>query len=338
MPEIQAKLSGVERAAVLLLTLGEQDAAEVLKHMGPKEVQKLGVAMAQLTNVSRAQVSQVLNDFVVHVEDQTSLGVGSGDYVRTVLTKALGQEKAGGFIDRILLGGNTKGLEGLKWMDPRSVVELIRLEHPQIISIVLSYLDSDQAAEVMALLPERTRVDVLMRIANLDGVQPSALHELNDIFEKKFSSSGTSAAKSSSVGGIKAAANILNNMSGSIESKIMESVKAIDTDMAQKIEDLMFVFEDLVDIDDRGIQTLLREVSSESLLLALKGSDELMKEKIFKNMSKRAAEMLRDDLEAKGPVKLSEVETAQKEILGVARRLAESGELALGGKGGEEYV
>lgn len=338
MPEAGAKLSGVERAAVLLLSLGEQDAAEVLRHMGPKEVQKLGVAMAQLNNVSRAQVSQVLQEFAQSVDGQTSLGVGSNDYVRNVLTKALGQDKAGGMIDRILLGGNTKGLEGLKWMDPRSIVDMVRLEHPQIIAIVLGYLDSDQAAEVLGLLPEKTRVDVLLRIANLDGIQPSALSELNDILEKKFAGAGSGSAKSSSVGGIKAAANILNNLGGSVEAAIMDSVKEIDADLAQKIEDLMFVFEDLIDLDDRGVQTLLREVSSESLLLALKGSDEAMKEKIFKNMSKRAAEMLRDDLEAKGPVKLSEVETAQKEILAIARRMAESGDLALGGKGGEEYV
>ena len=338
MAEAAAKVTGVERAAILLLTLGEQDAAEILKHMAPKEVQKVGSAMAALSSVSRAQVSQVLQDFVQSVDNQTSLGIGSDDYVRKVLTKALGEDKAGGFIDRILLGGNTKGLEGLKWMDARAIMELIRLEHPQIIAIILAYLDSDQSAEVLALFPEKSRADVLMRIAALDGIQPSALQELNDIMEKKCSGKAVSKLKSSSVGGVKTAAGIINSMSGSAEADILKHIKEADSEMAQKIEDLMFVFEDLLSIDDRSIQTLLREVSSESLLLALKGSDDAMRQKIFGNMSKRAAEMLRDDLEAKGPVRLSEVETAQKEILGIARRLSESGEIALGSKGGEEYV
>lgn len=338
MAEVAAKLTGVERAAILLAALGEQSAAEILKHMGPKEVQKLGVAMANLSNVSRHQVSEVLGVFMNTVDGQTSIGIGSGDYVRSVLTRALGEDKAGGMIDRILLGGNSKGLESLKWMDPRSIMEMIRLEHPQIIAIVLSYLDSDQSAEVLALLPEKIRADIIMRIATLDGVQPSAMQELNDMLEKKFAGN-TTGIKSAAVGGVKAAANILNFMPGSVESTVIGLIKDADAVLAEKIEDLMFVFDDLSDIDDRGIQTLLREVSSESLLLALKGADDTMKEKIFKNMSKRAGEMLRDDLEAKGPVKLSEVEKAQKEILTIARRLAEAGELALGGKGGgDEYV
>ena len=337
MPETGNKTSGVERAAILLTALGEQEAAEIMRHMGPKEVQKLGAAMSVLTNVSRTRVEEVLNDFVFTADEQTSIGVGADDYVRKVLKKALGDDKAAGLIDRILLGGNTKGLEGLKWMEPRAIVEMIRLEHPQIIAIVLAYLDSDHSSEVLALLPEKQRSDIILRIAMLDGIQPSALQELNDIMEKKFSGNATSKLKSSSVGGLKVAANILNNMNPSVESAIISAIQETDADLAQKVQDLMFVFDNLIDLDDRGIQTLLREVSSESLLLALKGADEAMKDKIFKNMSKRAAEMLRDDLEAKGPVRLSEVEAAQKEIVGIARRLSESGEIALGG-GGDEYV
>jgi flagellar motor switch protein FliG len=338
MAENANKIPGVERAAILLLSLGEQAAAEVLKHMAPKEVQKIGAAMAAMTNVSRDQVGTVLETFTREVENQTAIGVGSDDYIRKVLVSALGQDKAGGVIDRILLGGSSKGLEALKWMDPRAVAELIRLEHPQIISIILSYLDSDQAAEIIVHLPDRVRVDVIQRIAALDGIQPSALQELNEIMEKQFSGNNTSNVKSSSVGGVKAAANILNLTESSKQADIISQIKEGDEKLAQQIEDLMFVFEDLSEIDDRGIQALLREISSESLILALKGADEAMKEKIFKNMSKRAAEMLRDDLEVRGPVKLSEVEGAQKEILGVARRLSESGEIALGGKGGEQYV
>ncbi len=336
MPEENSQFTGSERAAILLMTLGEKDAAQILKHMAPKEVQKLGQAMAVMTNVTKEQVNTVLRDFIVTVDEQTSLGIGSEDYIRKVMIEALGEDRASGLIDRILLGKNTKGLEALKWMDPRAVAELVRLEHPQIISIVLAYLDSDQAAAVLALMPERMRPDLLMRIATLDGIQPSALRELDGIMEKQFSGN-THNVKSASVGGVKSAANIMNYIENTEEAAIMEKIKDADADIGQKIEELMFIFDDLAEVDDRGMQALLREVSSETLILAMKGSDQNLKEKIFKNMSKRAAEMLRDDLEAKGPARLSEVEAAQKEILTVARRLSESGEISLGGKG-EDFV
>ena len=336
MAEAAQKLSGAERAAVLLMTLGEQQAAEVLRHMGPKEVQKVGAAMAQLGAVSKEQVSAVLEQFIEEVSQQTALGVGSDEYVRKVLVEALGEDKAAGLIDRILLGRNTKGLDALKWMDARAVAEIIRLEHPQIIAIVLSYLDPDHAAEVLSFLPENMRPDIVMRIATLDGIPPAALQELDQILEKQFS--GNDNVKSSSgMGGVKRAADILNFMETAVENQILETIREADADLGQQIQDKMFVFENLVDVDDRGIQALLREVSTDTLILALKGADEAVKEKIFKNMSKRAAEMLREDLEAKGPVRVSEVEAAQKEILAVARRMAESGELVLGGKG-EEFV
>ena len=330
------KLSGTSRAAVLLLTLGEESAAQVLKHMGPKEVQRVGSAMAAMTNVPREQVSQVLQNFSETVQEQTALGVGAEDYIRTVMVEALGEDKAKGLMDRILLGSSSKGLEALKWMDARAVAELIRLEHPQIQAIVLSYLDNDHAAEVIRFFPERNRHDVLLRIATLDGIQPSALQELDEILERQFH--GNQNVQSSSVGGIKAAADILNFVDSSIEGEIMEAIKDADAELGQKIQDLMFVFDNLIDVDDRGIQALLREVSSETLVLALKGADEAMKDKIFGNMSKRAAEMMRDDLENKGPVRLSEVEGAQKEILAIARRMSESGEIVLGGKGAEQFV
>jgi flagellar motor switch protein FliG len=336
MAEVQARMNGTDRAAVLLLTLGEESAAEVLKHMGPKEVQKVGSAMAAMTNVPREQVVQVLEQFSSHVEEQTALGVGSEDYIRTVMVEALGEDKAKGLMDRILLGGNTKGLEALKWMDARSVAELIRLEHPQIQAIVLSYLDDDHAAEVIGSLPERTRHDVLLRIATLDGIQPSALQELDEILEQQFH--GNQNVQSSTMGGVRSAADILNFVDSSLEGEIMEMIKDVDSELGQQIQDLMFVFDNLVDVDDRGIQAILREVSSETLILALKGADEAMKNKIFSNMSKRAAEMMQDDLENKGPVRLSEVEGAQKEILAVARRMSDSGEIVLGGKGAEQFV
>jgi flagellar motor switch protein FliG len=337
MAEVEkTSLSGAEQAAILMMSLGEAAAAEIMKHMGPKEVQKVGEAMAGIGNVTRDQVNKVVGDFAETLGTHTALGTGNEDYLRNVLTNALGGDKAGQLIDRILIGRSSKGLEAMKWMDPRAIAEIVRLEHPQIIAIVLSFLDSDQAAEVLSLLPENMRPDILMRIASLDGIQPNALQELDAILEKQFEGS-SSTIKSSSVGGTKTAANILNFMDSAIEARIMEKVKEYDSEMGQSIEDLMFVFDNLVDLDDRSIQALLREISSDSLITALKGADDVLKEKIFKNMSKRASEMLRDDLDAKGPVRLSDVEAAQKEILSIARRMAEAGDISLGG-GGDEFV
>jgi len=330
------KLSKVDKAAVLLLSLGETDAAQVLRHMGPKEVQKVGVAMAQMRNVHREQVEEVMSEFVDIVGDQTSLGVGSDGYIRKMLTQALGEDKANGLIDRILLGGNTSGLDSLKWMEPRAVADVIRYEHPQIQAIVVAYLDPDQAGEVLGHFDHKVRLDIILRVSSLNTVQPAALKELNQILEKQFS--GNANTSRTTLGGIKRAADIMNFLDSSVEGTLMDSIREIDEDLSVQIEDLMFVFNNLADVDDRGIQALLREVSSDVLVLALKGSDEAIKEKIFKNMSKRAAELLRDDLEAKGPVRVSDVETAQKEILTIARRMAEAGEIVLGGKGGEEMI
>ncbi len=336
MAEKKTKLNGPERAAILMMALGEEVATAIMKHMGPKEVQRIGEAMASTSNVSRDQVEDVVSNFAETFGDQTALGVGSEEYLRKILVNSLGEDKASGLIDRILLGRSSKGLEALKWMEPRAIAEVVRLEHPQIIAIVLSYLDADQAAEVLSLLPENMRADVLMRIASLDGIQPSALQELDDILEKQFSGSSGN-LKSSSVGGTKTAANILNFMDTAVEGAIIDKVKEVDGELGQKIQDLMFVFDNLAEVDDRSIQALLREVSSDTLIIALKGADAAVTEKVLKNMSKRAAEMLRDDLEARGPVRLSEVESAQKEILAIARRMAESGDISLGG-GGDEFV
>jgi flagellar motor switch protein FliG len=327
---------GIERGAILLLSLGEEGATEVFKHLGPREVQKLGKAMSNLQNVTREKVESVLSAFRLRAEEKSPLGLNSREYLRTVLTKALGDDKASNLIDRILHGGDTSGIEGLKWMDSAAVAELIRNEHPQIIATILVHLDRDQASEILSLLAERLRNDVLLRIATLDGIQPSALRELNDVLTKLLS--GNNNLKQAPMGGIRAAAEILNFMSGNLESGVIESVKEYDADLAQKILDEMFVFENLIDIDDRGIQLLLREIQSESLIVALKGSSEILREKLFKNMSQRAAEMLRDDLDAKGPVRVSEVEAEQKEILKIVRRLADEGQIALGGKGDDSYV
>ncbi len=327
-------VDGPGKAGVLLLTLGEDVAAEILQHMNPKEVQLVGSTMATMNDVSRPTVEYVIDDFFDVLESQTALGIGNDSYIRGMLEKALG-EKAGNLIDRILLGSGSTGLESLKWMDPKSIAEIIRLEHPQIIAIVLSYLEADSAANVLSHLPENTRAGIVMRIATLEGVQPAAIKELDAIMQQYFSDNEN--VKSSMVGGDKTAANILNFIDTSIENKVMEQVRTENEDLATRIEEQMFVFDNLRDVDDRGVQTMMREISTDLLSLALKGVDEEMQQKFLNNMSSRAAEMLVEDMEAKGPVKLSEVEAAQKEILAVARKLEESGEITLFG-GGEEMV
>ena len=335
MPERELSRNGTERAAILLLTLGEGEAAQILKHMSAKEVQRVGSAMAKMKNVSRTEVEKVVSEFTTNVEAQTSVGVGADEFLRKALVNALGEDKAAAIIDRISIGRSTKGLEALKWLDARAVCELIRLEHPQMIAIVLAYLEPDHAAEVLALLPSGIRSEVVVRIASLDGVQPTALTELDDIIEKQFSGNG--AAKTSTLGGPKAAADIMNALEPSHESAVMEQIKKSDEALAQLIEDLVFTFDDLGGLDDRSMQELLRQVPGDGLLLALKGAEESLKEKIFKNMSQRAAEMLKDDLESKGPVRVADVEAAQKTILQQARKLAAAGTISLGGKG-EQFV
>ncbi len=329
--------TGIHKAAVLMLALGEEGAAEVMKYLGPREVQKLGEAMTSMKAIPREQVEQALASFNEVADQNSSLGLDSDEYIRSVLTKALGDDKASSLLNRILGGGgDASGIESLKWMDAESVADLIQNEHPQTIATILVHLESDQASEILQQFTERLRNDVLLRIATLSGVQPTALRELNDVLSKLLS--GGNAAKKQNMGGTRVAADILNFMSGDNESSAMEYLKNYDPDMAQKIMDEMFVFENILDIEDRGIQLILREVQSDSLIIALKGANEELREKIFKNMSQRAAEMMREDLESKGPVKLSEVEAQQREILTIIRRLADEGQLSLGAKGEEAYV
>ena len=328
--------AGVEQAAILLMTLGEQSAAEILKHLGAKEVQRVGSAMARLAAVSREEVCTVLEALSIQLEEQTSVGLDPDAYIRTVLKEALGSDKANTIADRILQGRSGRGLESLKWMEPRAIAEMLRTEHPQITSIVLSYLDADQSAEVLAALPTNMRADIVTRVATLDGVHPSALDELDQVLEKELAGNKTS--KSSGFGGPKVAAEILNLIGTGNESLILDEIRATDEPLSQQIQDLMFTFEDLLNIEDKGIQELLREIPSDKLILALKAADGDLKQKFFKNMSERASEMLKDDLETKGPVRLSEVEAAQKECLLLAKRMADEGRLQLVGKGAEEYV
>ncbi|MEO8600242.1 MAG: flagellar motor switch protein FliG [bacterium] len=327
---------GVIKAAVLMLALGEDEAAEVMRHLGPREVQKLGAAMATMKSIPHDQVESVLESFSIEATKNSTLGLDSDDYIRSVLTKALGDDKASSLLNRILGGRDASGIESLKWMDPQSVSDLIHHEHPQIIATILVHLERDQACEILSHFTERLRNDVVLRIATLDGVQPTALRELNDVLTKLLI--GNENLKKQPMGGIRTAAEILNFMSGENEASTMDSLKSYDTEMAQKIMDEMFVFDNIMDIDDRGIQLLLREVQSETLIIALKGAGQELREKVFKNMSQRAGEMMREDLDSKGPVRLSEVETQQKQILQIIRRLAEEGQIILGGKGDDSYV
>ena len=327
---------GVMKGAILMLALGEEEAAEVMKYLGPREVQRLGAAMSSMKAVASEQLEAVLDDFRAETEQNTALGLDSDEYIRTVLTKALGEDKAASLLNRILGTRDASGIESLKWMDSQSVADLIRNEHPQIIATILVHLERYHACEVLTYFSERLRNDVVLRIATLDGVQPTALRELNEVLTKLLT--GNENLKKKPIGGVRAAAEILNFLSGEIEASVMDNLKNYDNDMAQKIMDEMFVFDNIIDIDDRGIQVLLREVQSESLIIALKGSSQDLRDKIFKNMSQRAAAMMREDLESKGPVRLSEVEAQQKEILQIVRRLADEGQIMLGAKGDDAYV
>ena len=329
-------MDGVLKSAILLMSLGEDEASEVFKYLEPREVQKIGTAMAQMKSPTRDEISDVLGEFCSEAGEQTTLGLGSDEYLKSVLRKALGDDRSAGILDRILDNDDTSGIEGLKWMDSGSVSELVKNEHPQIIATILVHLDRDQASEILQHFTERLRNDVLMRIATLDGIQPAALRELNDVLTKLLS--GTENIKKAPMGGIKTAAEILNYMPAKFETTVISGVKTVNADLAQKILDQMFTWENVRDIEDRGIQLLLREVQSEALILALKGSSQEMREKVFKNMSQRAAETLKEDLEAKGMVRVSEVEAQQKEILKIVRKLADDGQIVLGGKADEAFV
>jgi flagellar motor switch protein FliG len=328
--------TGLENAAILLMSLGEEEASEVFKHLAPKEVQRLGETISRMKAVSRDRVEDVLESFEDIAAKEHMLVADSNEYVKSVLRKALGDDKANLLIDRIMQGNDIKGIESLKWMDPSSVAELLRNEHPQIVAAILVHLDFDQSAEVLKMFSERQRNEVLVRIATLDGIQPLALRDLNEVMSKVLA--GGDRSKKSSLGGVKAAAEILNMLGSAVETSVLDFVREADADLAQKIMDNMFTFDDVEKIDDKGIQALMKEVQSESLVIALKGATPALREKIFKNMSTRAAETLREDLESRGPVRLSEVEAEQKEMLKIIRRLVDEGQIVLAGGGDDDFV
>jgi flagellar motor switch protein FliG len=327
---------GLEDAAILLMSLGEEEAAEVFKHLGPKEVQRLGETIARMKSVPRDRFEGVLARFDVVAQDQNMLVADTDEYVKSVLRKALGDDKANLLIDRILQGSDVTGIESLKWMDATSVAELLRNEHPQIVAAIMVHLELDQAADVMRMFTERQRNEVMVRIATLDGIQPTALKDLNEVMSKVLA--GGDRMKKANLGGVKTAAEMLNLMGSAVETSVLDFVRESDNDLAQKIMDNMFTFDDLVNLDDKGIQSLMKEVQSESLVIALKGATPELREKILRNMSSRAAETLREDLESRGPVRLSEVEAEQKEMLKIVRRLADEGQIVMAGGGDEQFV
>jgi flagellar motor switch protein FliG len=327
---------GLEDAAILLMSLGEEEASEVFKHLTPKEVQGLGETIARMKSIPREKLDDVLTKFASVASEQSMLVTDTDEYVKAVLRKALGEDKANLLIDRILQGGDVSGIESLKWMDSQSVAELLRNEHPQIVAAILVHLDFDQASGVLKCFTERQRNEVLVRVATLDGIQPSALKDLNEVMSKVLA--GGDKLRKASLGGVKTAAEMINLLGGSVETAVLDYIREADNELAQKIMDNMFTFDDLEKVDDKGIQLLLKEVQSESLVIALKGATPEMREKVFKNMSTRAAETLREDLESRGPVRVSEVEAEQKEMLKIVRRLADEGQIVLGGGGDDEFL
>lgn len=327
---------GLEDAAILLMSLGEEEAAGVFKHLAPKEVQKLGETIARMKSITRERMDGVLDKFGEVAQSQHVLVPDTDEYVKSVLRKALGDDKANLLIDRILQGSDVTGIESLKWMDASSVAELLRNEHPQIVAAILVHLDFDQSSSVLKSFPERQRNEVLVRIATLDGIQPSALKDLNEVMSRVLA--GGDKTRKASLGGVKTAAEIINLMGSSVETSALDYIREADNELAQKIMDNMFTFDDLIKLDDKGFQSLLKEVQTESLIIALKGASPEIKEKVFKNMSSRAAETLREDLESRGPVKLSDVEAEQKELLKIVRRLADEGQITLASGGDDEYV
>lgn len=327
---------GLEDSAILLMSLGEEEAAEVFKHLAPKEVQRLGETIAKMKTVPRERVEKMLERFSTAAADTSMLVSDTDEYVKAVLRRALGDDKANLLIDRILQGGDVSGIESLKWMDPASVAELLRNEHPQIVAAILVHLDFDQAADVLKHFTERQRNEVMVRVATLDGIQPSALKDLNEVMSKVLA--GGERMKKSMMGGVKPAAEIINMMGSAVETSVLDYIREADGELAQKIMDNMFTFDDLLKVDDRGVQALLKEVQSESLVIALKGATPELREKVFANMSTRAAETLREDLESRGPVRVSEVEAEQKEMLKIVRRLADEGQIVLGGGGDDQFL
>jgi len=319
--------SGSANAARFLMVMGEAGAANILRHLTSDEVQKIGVEMARMKEMSTDDVNQILTTFLTDYEKDGSIRVMADEYTRSVLEKALGPEAAREALEKIMLGGNTKGLDSLKWMEPQLVAGIIQNEHPQIQAIVVSYLGPDLSGEVLSFMPESSVVELMIRMAEIDTVDPTALQELNSSLEKQVE--GVVRKQGSTVGGVKNVADIFNSLEKTFEESLMEKITDVSPDLANAIQEQMFVFDDLRVIPDRDFQQLLREVSTDMLAMALKGADDSILQKVIKNMSSRAAEIFQEDMEELGPVKIVDVETAQKEVLAAARKLADDGKIEL---------
>ncbi|MFB0993640.1 MAG: flagellar motor switch protein FliG [Paracoccaceae bacterium] len=335
VPELE-KLTGTQKSAILMMLLGEDEAAEILKHLSPREVQHLGTAMYSVAGVEQDTVNAVLDEFLAVIKKQTGLGLGAGNYIRNVLTKALGNDKAQSVMSRITPTSSERPIEILDWMDARAISELILDEHPQIVALIISYLEYDLAADVLGLLPEEMQPEVVRRIATLETVQPEAVRELERVMQEKFQAN--TSLRASQIGGVKAAAKIMNFTKTVMEQRIMKEIRKESKELMQAIQDSMFVFDSLVQSDERSLQTLLRSIETEVLVLALKGSDKALADKLFSCMSTRAAANIKDEMEALGPVRLTEVQEAQKQIINVARRMSDDGTIVLAGRGGDEMV
>ena len=332
---MSSKISGARRSAILLLSLDADSAAEVFKFLPGDDVESISLEMARLSQVSHEEMRQVLADFMDETEQYAAISIQSSDHIRAVLTKALGTERAASLIDDILETTNTgSGIDKLNLMEAPVVAEMIRDEHPQIVATILVHLERHQASAILQLLPERLRNGIILRIATFSGVQPVALHELTEVLGVMLDGQSL---KRSKMGGVRAAAEILNLMSTSYEASAIESLRGHSVDLAQKILDEMFLFENLADVDDRSIQTLLQNIDSNSLAIALKGASEPLMERFLRNMSQRASVLFREDMEARGPMRMSQIENEQKTILQVVRRLTETGEMVTG-RGDDAYV
>ena len=330
------KLSGTQKSAILMMLLGEDEASEILKNLTPKEVQHLGSAMYSVEGLDQDTVNKVLDEFLAIIKEQTSLGLGAGNYIQNVLNKALGQDRAQSILGRITPAESNNAIEILEWMDSRAIAELIQDEHPQIIALIISYLEPAQGSDVLVMLDEKMQPEIVKRIATIQTVQPDAIKDLELVMQKKFAAN--TSLRASQVGGIKAAAQIMNFMKGEDEQKIFKEVAKFSKNLMTEIQEAMFVFDNLIKSDDKSLQMILRSVETEDLVLAMKGADEVLRDKLFSCMSQRAAANIQDEMEALGPVRLTEVQEAQKRIINSARRMSDEGTIVLAGRGGDDYV
>lgn len=327
---------GAEKASILLLSLGEDAAAEIMRNLNPKEVQRLGSKMTRTSNISLEQVDDVMMELLEYTSSQTSLGLNSSSYIKGVLNKALGEEKASYLLDSILTSSDTSGIEGLKWMEPQAVAELIKNEHPQIIATILVYLETEQSAAILNFFNDELKSNVVIRIATLEGVQPAALSHLNDVLSKLLTNGGDKLAKKN-LGGARTAAEILNQIGASSEKVVLDAISDVNTELAEKIQDEMFTFENLLDISDRDMQNVLGRIDLDQLVIALKGVSSDIKNKVFKNMTVRKGEELKEKIEYKGAVRVGDIEAAQKELLKTIRAMGDNGEITIM-KGGDSVI